>query len=122
LRWVGATIWTALLLDTLGESLELRGLDMEEPLEVQAHLTLHLIYLIESAEVLSDDTPRLVGVGVVADDLGGDHEGRNEETVTAGTSSGAKSLLQSCEEEESSENDYLAHFIAYAVWTGNSHR
>jgi hypothetical protein len=30
---------------------------------------------------LSDDAPRLVRVGVVADDLGGDHKGRDEEAV-----------------------------------------
>jgi hypothetical protein len=38
--------------------------------EVRAHFALHLIY---SVEVLSDDTPRLVGVGIVANDLQGDH-------------------------------------------------
>jgi hypothetical protein len=93
LRWVGATIWTVLLPDVLGESLDLRGFDMKEPLEVRAHLVLHLIYLLESVEVLSDDTPRLVGVGVVANDLRGDHEGRNEQTVATGSSSGGESLL-----------------------------
>jgi hypothetical protein len=93
LRWVGATIWTVLLLDALGESLELRGFDMEQPLEVRAHLVLHLIYLLESVEVLSGGTPRLVVVGVVASDLRGDHEGRNEETVAAGSSSSGESLL-----------------------------
>jgi hypothetical protein len=46
-----------------------------------------------SLEVLSDDTPRLIGVGVVADDLRGDHECGDEETVTAGSSSGGESLL-----------------------------
>jgi hypothetical protein len=83
LKWVGTTIWTVLL-DALGENLELWGFDVEEPLEVRTCLAFHLIYLLEIVEVLSNDTPRLVRIGVVvADNLRGDYEGRDEETVAA---------------------------------------
>lgn len=54
---------------------------MKYPLEVGAHLSLHLIYLLERVEALADDAPGLVRVGIVADHLGGDHECGNEETV-----------------------------------------
>jgi hypothetical protein len=100
LWWVGAAIWAVLLLDALGKGFELWGLDVEEPLEIGAHLALHLVYLLEGVEVLADDAPRLVGVSVVADDLRRYHEGGDEETVTARTTGGGKSLLQSCEEEK----------------------
>jgi hypothetical protein len=78
LGWVGAAIWAVFLLDALGERLELGGFDVKEPLEVRAHLALHLVDLLERVEVLPDDAPRLVRVGIVADYLGGDHERRNE--------------------------------------------
>lgn len=43
--------------------------DVEVPLEVAAHLALHLVDLLKLEQFLSDDAPRLVRVGVVADDL-----------------------------------------------------
>lgn len=66
---------------------------MEEPFEVRAHLALHLVDLFEGVEVLSDNAPRLVGVGVVADDFRGDCECGNEETMTARTTSCRETLL-----------------------------
>jgi hypothetical protein len=53
----------------LSKGFELSSLDVENPLEVRAHLSLHLVDLFEGVEVLADNAPRLVGVGVVADYL-----------------------------------------------------
>ena len=49
--------------------------------EILAHLALHLVDLPELEHALADDRPGLVGVGVVADHLGGDHEGTDEQAV-----------------------------------------
>jgi hypothetical protein len=43
------------LLDALGESLKLRGFDVEEPLEVRAHFALHLIYSVEVCPTIHHD-------------------------------------------------------------------
>lgn len=51
-----------------------RGLDVKLPLEVAAHLALHLVDLAEGEHALAHDAPGFVGVGVVTDDLGGNHE------------------------------------------------
>jgi hypothetical protein len=69
LGWAGAAVWAVFLLDALSEGFELWGFDVEEPLEIRAHLALHLVCLLEGVEVLSDDAPRLVGVSVVTDDF-----------------------------------------------------
>jgi hypothetical protein len=67
---------------------------MTKPLEGgQTDLALHLNHLLQRVEVLADDAPRLVGVGVVADYLGGNHESGDEKAVTAGSPSGRKPLL-----------------------------
>jgi hypothetical protein len=52
--------------------------DVEYPFEVTAHLAFHLVHLLEREEALPDDALRLVGVRVIADDLGGDHESRDK--------------------------------------------
>jgi len=41
------------------------------PLQIRAHFALHLVDFPEREHALTDDTPRLVRVSVVADDLGG---------------------------------------------------
>lgn len=51
------------------------------PLQVPAHLPLHLVHLLQLEHLLRDDTPTLVRVRVVADDLAGDHERRDEKSV-----------------------------------------
>jgi hypothetical protein len=43
--------------------------DGEFPFEIATHFALHLVDLAEAEHALSDDTPRLVGVGIVTDDL-----------------------------------------------------
>ena len=50
-----------------------RGLDVELALEIAAHLALHLVGLAEGEHALIHDAPGLVRVGVVTDDLGGNH-------------------------------------------------
>ena len=50
------------------------GIYVELPLEVRAHLSFHLVDLPESEHALTHDTPRLVRIGVIADDLGGEHK------------------------------------------------
>ena len=51
-----------------------RRLDVELPLEIAAHLALHLVDLAEGEHALAHDAPGLVGVGVVTDNLGCNHE------------------------------------------------
>ena len=51
-----------------------QGLEIELALEIAAHLTLHLVDLAEGKHALVHGAPGLVRVGVVTDDLGGNHE------------------------------------------------
>jgi hypothetical protein len=83
------------------ELLQGTGLDIELPLEVRAHLPLHLVDLPKGEHTLTDDTPGLVGVGVIAYDLGGNHKRRDEEAVPGGTASGDEPGLQSLQKVES---------------------
>jgi hypothetical protein len=52
--------------------------DGKLPFEIATHLAFHLVDLPQGEHTLSDDTPRLVGVGVVADHFRGDHKCRNK--------------------------------------------
>jgi hypothetical protein len=72
---------------------DLLTLNVEVPLEIAAHLSLHLVDLFEREHLLRDDTPRLVRVGVVTDDLGGYHEGGDKEAVPRGTAGGGEPSL-----------------------------
>jgi hypothetical protein len=60
---------------------KLIALDIEVPLEVSAHLSFHLVDLLEAKHLLCDDAPRIVRVRFIANDLRRDHEGRDEESV-----------------------------------------
>jgi hypothetical protein len=51
------------------------------PLEVRAHLALHLVDVLQRVEVLADDALRLVRVSVIADDFRGNHKRGDEEAV-----------------------------------------
>ena len=73
--------------------------------QIAAHLALHLVDLAEGEHALADDGPRLVGVGVVACDLGGDHEGGEEEAVAGGAAGGGEARVEALEEEERRECD-----------------
>jgi hypothetical protein len=61
---------------------------------------------------LAYNTPRLIGVSVVADDLGCYHEGGDEEPVPGRPSSGGKTPFESGEEEEGAECDRRAEASA----------
>ena len=50
--------------------MQCQGIDVELPLQVGAHLSFHLIDLPECKHALVNDTPWLLGISVVADDLG----------------------------------------------------
>ena len=86
----------------LGKCLEC---DVEMRLQVRAHLELHLVDLPESELTLTGNKPRLVGVSVIADDLGSNHKCRDEEAVPRGTACGDEPLLQSPQEVESGKGD-----------------
>jgi len=51
---------------------------VELPLRVGAHLLFHLVGLPECKHALANDTPRLVQISVIADDLGGEYEHGNK--------------------------------------------
>lgn len=67
-----------ILLNAMLKIAQRRGIDVELPLQVGAHLSFHLVDLPESKHALANDTPRLVGISVVADNLGGKHECGNK--------------------------------------------
>jgi hypothetical protein len=80
-------------------------LDVEIPVEVGAHLALHLVDLAEGEHALADDAPGLVAVRVVADHLAGDHECGQEEAVPRGSASGREALLEALQQIEGGEGD-----------------
>lgn len=51
-----------------------RGVDVELPLQVGAHLPFHLVDLPERKHALSNDAPRLVRIRIVTYDLGSKHK------------------------------------------------
>jgi len=96
--------WTFEILPNHGlELLERAGLDVELPFEVGAHLAFHLVNLPKGKHTLTNDTPGLVRVSIIADDLGSNHECRNEKAVAGGTASGDKPRLESLQQVECSK-------------------
>ena len=69
------------LADHVLELLEGTRLNVQLPVEILAHLVLHLVDLPELKHALAGDRPGLVRVGVIADHFGRDHERRNKEAV-----------------------------------------
>jgi hypothetical protein len=93
--------WTFEILPNHGlELLECAGLNIELPFQVGAHLAFHLVDLPKGKHTLTDDAPRLVRVSIIADDLGGNHECRDEQTVSGGTASGDEPRLESLQKVE----------------------
>ena len=66
------------------ELLECAWLNIQLPLKVGTHLSFHLVDLPERKHTLANDTPGLVGICVIADDLGGNHKRGDEEAVPGG--------------------------------------
>ena len=85
------------------EFLECAGLDIELPLQVGTHLPLHLVDLPKGKHTLTDDTPRLVRVSVIAYDLGSNHKSRDKKAVPGGPASGDESRLESLQKVECSK-------------------
>lgn len=75
--------------------------DWDSPEEGE-ELALHLVDLAEGEEVLSDQRPRLVRVGVVHRDLAREHQGREEEAVGGGRRAASRGVagLETGEKEE----------------------
>lgn len=61
-------------LDLLSEHLKFEVLYIEDPFEVPTHLPLHLVDLTDQEHSLSNDTPGLVRVSIVTDNLRYNHE------------------------------------------------
>ena len=59
---------------------------------------LHLIDLPQGKHSLTNNTPGLVGVGVITDDLGSNHEGKDEQAVAGEIASSDQLYLQSLKE------------------------
>ena len=85
------------------EFLQCARLDVELPFQVGTHLPLHLVNLPEGKHALTNNTPGFVGIGIIAYDLGSDHECRDEETVAGGTASGDEPRLESLQQIERSK-------------------
>jgi hypothetical protein len=86
---------------------EMIRLDVELPVQVGAHLAFHLVDLTESEHALADDAPRLVAVSVVTDHLAGDHERRQEQTMTGRSAGGREALFEALKEVEGGEGNRL---------------
>lgn len=71
-----------ILLELVGKRLEVFGRDVDLVAEVAKQLTLHLVDLAQAEEALANNGPALVRVRVVAAALAGNHERRDEKTVT----------------------------------------
>jgi hypothetical protein len=83
------------------EFLECTRLDIQLPLKVGTHLLFHLVDILERKHTLADNTPGLVGICVIADDLGGDHECGDEEAVPRRAASSNEPSLQSLQKVDS---------------------
>lgn len=67
--WIGGFGVLEVLPDHLLEGGEYGIVYGELPVQIIAHLALHLVDLAQGEHALGDDAPGLVGVGVVAHDL-----------------------------------------------------
>jgi len=75
-HWIGSRAGE-ILLDTRLKVARRRRVDIELPL-VGTHLSLHLVDLSEREHALTHDTPRLVRISIVTDNLGCKHKGGNK--------------------------------------------
>ena len=71
LRQVGCS---RILLNTMLKIAQHQGINIELPLHIGAHHLFHLLDLPECEHAW----PRLVGISIIADDLGREHESRNK--------------------------------------------
>lgn len=73
---------------------ECQRFNIEFPVEILANLTLHLVDLPQMEHILADNAPRLIGVGIIADHLGGNHEGGYEEPMAGRIASSGEPGIQ----------------------------
>jgi hypothetical protein len=64
--------------DVMSKIMSHRRIDVELPLQVGVDLSFHLVDSAEHKHALTEDTPRLVGIRVIASDLRGEHECGNK--------------------------------------------
>ena len=67
-----------ILLNAMLKIAQCQEVSVELPLWVGAYLLFHLVGLPECKHALANDTPQLVQISVVADDLGGEYEHGNK--------------------------------------------
>jgi len=89
-----------------------RTVDVQFPIQVSTHLPFHLVDFAEAENILSNDTPGLVRVGIVTDNFGSDHERRNEKAVARRSFCGRKASLETLEENQRSDGYGLVQFGA----------
>ena len=70
------------------------GVYVQLPLQVTTHLALHLVNLPQGEYTLANDAPRLVGVSIVANNLGDGHKHGNEKAVTRQALCGEEASLE----------------------------
>lgn len=88
------------MVETANKSLQFHVADVDLETEVGKEFPLHLIYLAQAKESLTDNGPALVGVGVVAAALAGEHEGRDEKAVSRRATGCWEARLEALEQEE----------------------
>ena len=74
--------------------------DIDFEAEVPKQLPFHLVDFPEREESLTDDGPALVAVGIIAAALASEHERRNEQPVTTGSTGSREARLEALEQEE----------------------
>jgi hypothetical protein len=73
------------------------------PLQIPTHLSLHLIHLLQTKHLLSHNTPTLITVRIIANDLASDHKRRYEQPMPARPARGREAGLEPAQEEERDE-------------------
>jgi hypothetical protein len=94
------------------ESGQHRAVDVQLPVQVSTHLSFHLVDLAEAKNVLSDDTPGLVRVGIVTDNFRSDHKRGNEKAVARRSFCGRKASLETLKEDQRGDGYGLVQFGA----------
>ena len=66
----------------------------------------HVVIETECSVLIPVSMPKLVGVGVIADDLGGEHEGQYKQPMTRRSLSGRKMSLELLQEDKGSKSHW----------------
>lgn len=95
------------LLELVGEHIEVFGRDVDLVAKITEELALHLVDLAQAKESLTDDGPGLVRISIITAALGCNHESRDEETVTRRATRGREAELESQQEVQCLVGDSL---------------